>query len=134
VDLYLRATQAVFGEGPRVARAMFVGEQPGDGEDRAGHPFVGPAGRLFDRALGEAGIDRSSAYVNAVKHFKFGETGKRRIYKKPSAWQIKACRPWLEAVVALIRPDYAFIEAEQPRQPTSRDVWRSSARGRAHGP
>ncbi|HVP45565.1 MAG TPA: UdgX family uracil-DNA binding protein [Bryobacteraceae bacterium] len=105
-DLYLRATQAVFGEGPRTARIMFVGEQPGDEEDRSGHPFVGPAGRLFDRALVEAGIDRSSTYVtNVVKHFKFEERGKRRIHKKPSAWQIKACQPWLDAEIALIRPD-----------------------------
>jgi DNA polymerase len=105
-DLYLHATQAVFGEGPRSARTIFIGEQPGDEEDRAGQPFVGPAGRLLDRALEEAGIDRSSVYVtNAVKHFKFEERGKRRIHKKPSTSQITACRPWLEAEIAVIRPD-----------------------------
>src|SRR5580704_9698247 len=93
-DLYRRATQAVFGEGPPSSRIVFIGEQPGDQEDRVGRPFVGPAGRLFDRALQEAGIDRSHIYVsNAVKHFKFEERGKRRIHKKPSAAESKACRP-----------------------------------------
>jgi DNA polymerase len=105
-DLYQHATQAVFGEGPRASSIVFVGEQPGDEEDRLGHPFVGPAGRLLDRALQEAGIDRVTVYVtNAVKHFKFEERGKRRIHKKPSGTEIKACRPWLEAELALVRPE-----------------------------
>ena len=105
-DLYQHATQAVFGEGRPSAAIVFIGEQPGDEEDRAGRPFVGPAGRLFDRALVEAGIDRSSTYVtNAVKHFKFEERGKRRLHKKPNGQEIRACRPWLEAEIALVRPD-----------------------------
>ena len=104
-DLYRYATQAVAGEGPRLSRIAFVGEQPGNDEDRAGRPFVGPAGQLFNRALQEAGIDRSAIYVtNAVKHFKFEERGKRRIHKKPSASESKACQPWLEAELAIIRP------------------------------
>ena len=105
-DLYRHATQAVFGEGKRSANILLIGEQPGNEEDRQGRPFVGPAGRILDRALQDAGIDRSSTYVtNVVKHFKFEERGKRRIHKKPSSLEIKACRPWLEAEVALIRPD-----------------------------
>src|ERR1051326_7611133 len=97
-DLYAHATQAVFGEGPKSARLVFVGEQPGDEEDRRGHPFVGPAGKMLNRALVEAGIDRSEVYVtNAVKHFKFEERGKRRIHKKPSDSEISACKPWLWA-------------------------------------
>ena len=104
-DLYRYATQAVSGEGPRASVIVFIGEQPGDEEDRAGHPFVGPAGRLFDRALQDAGIDRSTVFVtNAVKHFKFEERGKRRIHKKPSAAEATACRPWLEAELTVIRP------------------------------
>lgn len=105
-ELYRHATQAVFGEGLRSASIIFIGEQPGDEEDRTGRPFVGPAGRLLDRALQEAGIDRSGVYVtNAVKHFKFEERGKRRIHKKPRGSEIKACRPWLEAEMELIRPE-----------------------------
>jgi uracil-DNA glycosylase family protein len=104
--LYQNATQAVFGEGQPTASAVFIGEQPGDEEDRTGRPFVGPAGRLLDRALQDAGIDRSAVYVtNAVKHFKFEERGKRRIHKKPNASEIRACRPWLEAEMELIRPE-----------------------------
>ena len=104
-DLYRYATQAVAGEGPRESRVMFVGEQPGDEEDKVGRPFVGPSGRLLDTALEEAGIDRAQVFVtNAVKHFKFEERGKRRIHKKPSAGESAACRPWLEAEVRLIRP------------------------------
>ncbi|HTW66567.1 MAG TPA: UdgX family uracil-DNA binding protein [Bryobacteraceae bacterium] len=104
-DLYAHATQAVFGEGPISARIVFIGEQPGDEEDRRGHPFVGPSGKLLDRALADAGIDRSLAYVtNAVKHFKFEERGKRRLHKKPSGLEIAACRPWLEAEMHLIQP------------------------------
>ena len=105
-DLYRHATQAVPGEGPAAASIVFIGEQPGDEEDRTGRPFVGPAGRLFDRALEEAGLERSTVYVtNAVRHFKFEERGKRRIHKKPSASESTACRPWLEAEIAAIRPD-----------------------------
>jgi len=104
-DLWKRGTQTVFGEGAANARIMFVGEQPGNEEDLAGHPFVGPAGRLLDRALEEAGIDRSLAYVtNVVKHFKWEPRGKRRIHAKPNAVEITACRPWLDAELDLIRP------------------------------
>ena len=104
-DLYLRGTQTVFGEGPARAEIMMVGEQPGDAEDLAGHPFVGPAGKLLDRALEEAGIDRARVYVsNVVKHFKWESRGKRRIHAKPNAAEIGACRPWLETEIALVRP------------------------------
>jgi DNA polymerase len=104
-DLYKRGTQTVFGEGPKRAEVMFVGEQPGDAEDLAGHPFVGPAGRLLDKALLEAGIDRSLVYVtNVVKHFKWEPRGKRRIHAKPNAAEISACRPWLETEIALVKP------------------------------
>ena len=104
-DLYLRGTQTVFGEGPARAEIMLVGEQPGDAEDLAGHPFVGPAGKLLDRALEEAGIDRSRVYVtNVVKHFKWEARGKRRIHAKPNAAEIGACRPWLETELALVKP------------------------------
>lgn len=104
--LYKNATQTVFGEGPRNAPVVFVGEQPGDQEDHAGKPFIGPAGQLFDRALAEAGLDRSRAYVtNAVKHFKYEWRGKRRIHKKPNAGEIRACRWWLAGEIATIRPD-----------------------------
>jgi uracil-DNA glycosylase family protein len=105
-DLYRNATQAVAGEGPARARVVVIGEQPGDKEDLAGKPFVGPAGMLLDRALEEAGIDRGEVFVtNAVKHFKFEERGKRRIHKKPSAAEIRACKPWLNAELARIRPE-----------------------------
>jgi uracil-DNA glycosylase family protein len=104
-DLYKRGTQTVFGEGPARAEIMMVGEQPGDAEDIAGHPFVGPAGRLLDKALAEAGIDRSRVYVtNVVKHFKWEPRGKRRIHAKPNAAEIGACRPWLETEIALVKP------------------------------
>ena len=104
-DLYKRGTQTVFGEGPPKAEIMLVGEQPGDAEDLAGHPFVGPAGKLLDRALEEAGIDRSTVYVtNVVKHFKWEPRGKRRIHAKPNAGEIGACRPWLETEIALVKP------------------------------
>jgi DNA polymerase len=103
--LWAHATQTVFGEGPRRARLLFVGEQPGNDEDLKGKPFVGPAGKLLDKALAEAAIDRSIVYVtNAVKHFKWEPRGKRRIHKKPTAREINACRPWLEAELALISP------------------------------
>src|SRR5262245_1138934 len=105
-DLYTHATQTVFGEGPADARVMFVGEQPGDQEDKAGKPFVGPAGAMLDKALEKVGIDRSLVYVtNAVKHFKFEQRGKRRIHSKPSARQVAACKPWLKAEVEVVRPD-----------------------------
>jgi uracil-DNA glycosylase len=98
-------TQTVFGEGSRSADVMFVGEQPGDQEDRAGRPFVGPAGRLLDEALAEAEIDRANTYVtNAVKHFKWQARGKRRIHQKPSWTEMTACRPWLEAELAVVKP------------------------------
>jgi uracil-DNA glycosylase len=104
-DLYKFATQTVFGEGPLDASIMFVGEQPGDQEDLAGRPFVGPAGAILDEALEKAGIDRSTVYVtNAVKHFKFVQKGKRRIHNKPDAGEISACRWWIEHERALIRP------------------------------
>src|SRR4051794_35457063 len=104
-DLYKRGTQTVFGEGPARARVMMVGEQPGDAEDVAGHPFVGPAGKLLDRALEEAGIDRDRVYVtNVVKHFKWEPRGKRRIHAKPNGAEIAACRPWLETEIALVKP------------------------------
>jgi uracil-DNA glycosylase family protein len=104
-DLYRDATQTVFGEGTGGAEVMLVGEQPGDGEDRAGRPFVGPAGRLLDKALEEAGIDRRRAYVtNVVKHFSFQRRGKVRLHKKPNAEQVHACFPWLEAELAVVRP------------------------------
>jgi uracil-DNA glycosylase family protein len=104
-DLYKTATQVVFGAGPRTARVMLVGEQPGDQEDRQGEPFVGPAGALLDKALQKAGIPRSQVWVtNAVKHFKWEPRGKRRIHKKPRASEVKACRPWLEAELRAITP------------------------------
>jgi uracil-DNA glycosylase family protein len=104
-DLYRHATQVVFGEGPEDAKVVMVGEQPGDEEDRMGHPFVGPSGRLLSKAMHETGLDREKIYVtNAVKHFKFVERGKRRIHAKPSAREISACRPWLEAELMAIKP------------------------------
>jgi DNA polymerase len=104
-DLYKRGTQTVFGEGPSRADVMMVGEQPGDAEDLAGQPFVGPAGKLLDRALAEAGIDRRVVYVtNVVKHFKWEPRGKRRIHAKPNGAEIAACRPWLETEIALVKP------------------------------
>jgi DNA polymerase len=104
-DLWRTGTQTVFGEGARRAAVMLVGEQPGDYEDQQGRPFVGPAGRLLDRALAEAGIDRGRVYVtNVVKHFKWEPRGKRRIHAKPNAAEIAACRPWLETEIALVQP------------------------------
>lgn len=104
-DLWKKGTQTVFGDGRTRARVMFIGEQPGNEEDLTGKPFVGPAGRLFDNALDEAGIDRKQTYVtNVVKHFKWEPRGKRRIHKKPNAQEISACRPWLEAEFALVKP------------------------------
>ncbi|MGQ0642748.1 MAG: UdgX family uracil-DNA binding protein [Gemmatimonadaceae bacterium] len=104
-DLYLHATQTVFGSGKKHARVVLVGEQPGNEEDLRGAPFVGPAGRLLDRALEEAGVNRDEAYVtNVVKHFKWERRGKARIHKKPNAEEIRACRPWLNAELEVLRP------------------------------
>jgi uracil-DNA glycosylase family protein len=104
-DLWEAATQTVFGDGDDHARMMLVGEQPGDQEDLQGRPFVGPAGRLLERALDDAGIDRRRVYVtNAVKHFRFTRRGKRRLHEKPNAGQVRACRPWLEAEIEVVRP------------------------------
>jgi uracil-DNA glycosylase family protein len=105
-ELYKLGTQTVFGEGSPHARVMFVGEQPGDREDLEGKPFVGPAGKILDKGLEAAGIDRNDVYVtNAVKHFKWEPRGKRRIHKKPNQLEINACRPWLEAEVDVVKPD-----------------------------
>jgi uracil-DNA glycosylase len=104
-DLYQRATQTVFGEGKAGASIMLLGEQPGDQEDKQGHPFVGPAGRILDRALDEAGIDRADVYVtNAVKHFKWTERGKRRIHQRPNGSEIRACGYWLDAELGVVQP------------------------------
>jgi DNA polymerase len=132
--LYKCATQTVFGEGPLDARILFVGEQPGDQEDLAGRPFVGPAGQLFDRALGEAGVDRSAAYVtNAVKHFKFEQRGKRRIHSKPDGGEIDACRWWLEQERALLRPPLTVaLGATAARSLFGRTMTIGASRGRAH--
>src|ERR1044072_7575394 len=109
-DLWLKGTQTVFGDGRTRATVMFIGEQPGNEEDLTGKPFVGPAGRLFDNALEEAGIDRKQTYVtNVVKHFKWEPRGKRRIHKKPNAQEIAACRPWLEAEIALVKPKVIVV-------------------------
>jgi DNA polymerase len=130
--LYKNATQTVFGEGPAHARVVFVGEQPGDQEDLQGKPFVGPAGQMFDRALAEAGIDRSRVYVtNAVKHFKFEPRGKRRIHKKPNNDEIEACRWWLDSELQLLKPQIAVaLGATAARALTGRDVTISRSRGK----
>jgi DNA polymerase len=114
-DLYKNATQTVFGQGPRRAHVMMLGEMPGNDEDLAGEPFVGPAGRLLDEALDEAGIARNDVYItNAVKHFRWEPRGKRRLHKKPSARQIEACRPWLQAEILVVKPMVMFASA-RPR-------------------
>src|SRR3954467_4547777 len=116
-ELYKGTTQAVFGEGAAKAEAMFVGEQPGDREDREGKPFVGPAGRIFDKGLVEAGIDRTLVFVtNTVKHFHFEERGKRRIHQRPRAEHINACRPWLEAELAVVKPRVLVCLGAVPAQ------------------
>jgi DNA polymerase len=124
----------VFGEGPLRADIVFVGEQPGDREDLAGRPFVGPAGQLFDRALADAGIDRGRTYVtNAVKHFKFERRGKRRIHDKPNAGEIMACRWWLERELALIRPRITVaLGATAARSLFDKAVTISALRGEPH--
>jgi uracil-DNA glycosylase family protein len=104
-DLYKVGTQTVFGEGPKCPGVMMVGEQPGDEEDKQGLPFVGPAGRLLTKALGDAGIDRELVYMtNAVKHFKWKPAGKRRLHQKPNAGEVNACRPWLTAEIEVLKP------------------------------
>jgi DNA polymerase len=130
-DLYKYATQTVFGEGPLDAAIMFVGEQPGDQEDVAGRPFVGPAGAVFDEALEKAGIDRSGVYVtNAVKHFKFVQKGKRRIHNKPDAGEISACRWWIEHERELIRPPVTVaLGATAARSLIGKTVTISKVRG-----
>jgi uracil-DNA glycosylase family protein len=130
--LFCDATQTVFGEGPSGAPVVFVGEQPGDQEDLAGRPFVGPAGQLFDRALGEAGIDRERVYVtNAVKHFKFTPRGKKRIHQKPNAGEIEHCRWWLDREVALIHPKLVVaLGGTAARALTGKDVKITQMRGR----
>ena len=132
-DLYRHATQTVFGEGPLDARMMFVGEQPGDQEDLAGRPFVGPAGAMFDKAVEAAGIDRAQVYVtNAVKHFKFERRGKRRIHSKPNAGEITACRWWYEHERRLLRPAMTVaLGATAARQLLGRAATISRERGRA---
>ncbi|HEY4244892.1 MAG TPA: UdgX family uracil-DNA binding protein [Kofleriaceae bacterium] len=108
--LYRGATQTVFGEGPARARVMLVGEEPGDREDLAGHPFVGPAGKLLDEALAHAKIARADVYLtNAVKHFKFEKRGKRRIHQKPTVSELKACKPWLSAELAAVKPEVLVV-------------------------
>jgi DNA polymerase len=133
-DLYKCGTQTVFGEGPLDARIMFVGEQPGDQEDLAGKPFVGPAGQLLDRALGDAGVDRSATYVtNAVKHFKFEQRGKRRIHSKPNGPEIDACRWWIEQERVLIRPPITVaLGATAARSLFQKTVTIGAMRGRPH--
>jgi DNA polymerase len=109
-DLHARATQTVFGEGPRDASLMLVGEQPGDQEDKAGEPFVGPAGHVLDRALGDAGIERAEVYVtNAVKHFKWKPQGRRRLHDKPNRREIVACRQWLDAELDAVEPEVVVV-------------------------
>ncbi|HEX6376213.1 MAG TPA: UdgX family uracil-DNA binding protein [Allosphingosinicella sp.] len=132
--LYKCATQTVFGEGPLDAKILFVGEQPGDQEDLAGRPFVGPAGQLFDRALADAGVDRQATYVtNAVKHFKFERRGKRRIHAKPDAGEIEACRWWLEQERLLVRPPLTVaLGATAARSIFGKAVTITAMRGRAH--
>jgi len=132
--LYKDATQTVFGEGPVTATMMLVGEQPGDQEDLAGQPFVGPAGQMLDRALDEAGVDRAATYVtNAVKHFKFERRGKRRIHSKPNAGEITACRWWYEHETSLIAPRVTVaMGATAARSVFNRPITISRERGRAH--
>ncbi|HEX4169790.1 MAG TPA: UdgX family uracil-DNA binding protein [Bryobacteraceae bacterium] len=131
-DLYQHATQVVFGEGPPDAKVVMVGEQPGDEEDVKGHPFVGPAGRLLNKAMKEAGLDREEIYVtNAVKHFKFVERGKRRIHGKPTGVEISACRPWLEAELSVIKPELLVcLGATAAQALMGRDFRMTSERGK----
>ena len=132
-DLYRGATQTVFGEGPADAAMMLVGEAPGDQEDLAGKPFVGPAGKMLDRALSDAGIDRDAVYLtNAVKHFKFERRGKRRIHQKPDAGEIEACRWWYEQERQLLRPRVTVaLGVTAARQMLGKTVLITTTRGRA---
>ena len=129
--LYRNATQAVPGEGPVKARLMFVGEQPGNDEDLAGRPFVGPAGRIFDRALAEAGVPRRDVFVtNAVKHFKFEQRGKRRLHKRPNAYEIERCRGWIDSERAIVKPELIIaLGATAARSLLHRTVTISKIRG-----
>src|SRR3712207_1722115 len=132
-DLYRDATQTVFGEGAVTSEVMLVGEQPGDGEDREGRPFVGPAGRVLDQALEEAGIDRELAYVtNVVKHFKFERRGKLRIHKKPNAEQVHACFPWLEAELQVVQPRVLVLLGATAAQALLGSSFRVSRRSEEH--
>jgi DNA polymerase len=133
-DLYRDATQTVFGEGPVPAELMLVGEQPGDREDQAGRPFVGPAGRILDEALAQVGLDRTTLYVtNAVKHFKWRARGKRRIHERPDVGEIDACAPWLDREVALVRPRVIVaMGATAVRALLGRAATISSLRGGLH--
>ncbi|HEU5274594.1 MAG TPA: UdgX family uracil-DNA binding protein [Xanthobacteraceae bacterium] len=130
-DLYRHATQVVPGEGPKHAQVMMVGEQPGDQEDQQGHPFVGPAGRILDRAIVEAGIDRKEVFVtNAVKHFKYEQRGKRRLHKKPNASEIEACRWWLKLERTMIKPQVIVaMGATAARGVLGRTITIAKARG-----
>jgi uracil-DNA glycosylase len=130
-ELYARATQVVFGEGPQNAKVVMVGEQPGDEEDQRGHPFIGPAGRLLNKAMVEAGVDREQVYVtNAVKHFKWIERGKRRIHAKPTGIEISACKPWLQAELAAIEPELVVcLGATAAQSLMGRDFRITSERG-----
>ena len=130
--LYRTATQTVFGEGPAHAPVMLVGEQPGDQEDLQGRPFVGPAGKILDRALADAGVDRSRVYVtNAVKHFKFEPRGKKRLHKKPSAGEIEACKWWLDQELELVKPALTVaLGATAARALAGRTVAIGTSRGR----
>ncbi len=129
--LYRNATQVVPGEGPVKARLMFVGEQPGNDEDLAGRPFVGPAGRIFDRALAEAGVPRRDVFVtNAVKHFKFEQRGKRRLHKRPNAYEIERCRGWIDSERAIVKPELIIaLGATAARSLLHRTVTISKIRG-----
>ncbi len=131
-DLFQEATQVVFGDGLPSAKVVMVGEQPGDEEDLKGKPFVGPAGRLLDKALAEAGVPRGEVYItNAVKHFKYEMRGKRRIHAKPSGWQISACRPWLEAELEAIKPELIVcLGATAAQSLMGRDFRITTERGR----
>jgi len=131
-DLYKNATQTVFGEGPETANVVFIGEQPGDQEDRQGHPFVGPAGRLLDKALAEARIPREQVYVtNAVKPFKWIWRGKRRLHQKPAIRQVTACRPWLEAELGVVGPKIVVcMGATAAQSVLSKPVLITKARGK----
>jgi DNA polymerase len=129
--LYRDAIQVVPGEGPRHAQVMMVGEQPGDQEDRQGHPFVGPAGRMLDRAIADAGIDRNDVFVtNAVKHFKHEQRGKRRLHKRPNAYEIERCRWWNDIERAIVKPEVIVaLGATAARSLTGRPVTLAKVRG-----